>query len=248
MQESDHEVRPPIEPLHAGTTVESPSIGRNAEASDFVGTSTPSLIGPTGGPDIDSRSTSYVPEPPMSRTSGFLDPADYPFVEAFERNAPLIHGELVEVMETYPFRSFRHRPDGGRMVFEEGWEVFGFYERGRKLSLPPSICPRTRELVDTVPDIVTAGFSKLAGGARVKPHSGKRDLIRCHLGLIIPPGCRFRVGDEVREWEVNKCLLFDNTAVHEAWNDSAQDRVILVVDFVHHRDADMAIGDVGPAK
>jgi aspartyl/asparaginyl beta-hydroxylase (cupin superfamily) len=183
----------------------------------------------------------------MSRTQGFLDPTDYPFVEAFERNAPLIHGELVEVMNTHPSRTFRHRPDGGNVVFEEGWKVFGFYERGRKLSLPPSICPRTRELVDTVPDIVTAGFSKFAGGARVKPHSGKRDLIRCHLGLIISPGCRFRVGDEVREWEVNKCLLFNNRVVHEAWNDSQEDRVILIVDFVYHRGAEAASRDVGTA-
>ena len=52
----------------------------------------------------------------------------------------------------------------------------------------------------------------------------------CHLPLIVPPGCRFRVGDEVRAWEVGKLLIFDDTIEHEAWNDGVEDRIVLIFD------------------
>ena len=53
----------------------------------------------------------------------------------------------------------------------------------------------------------------------------------CHLPLIVPPGCGFRVGNQVREWEVGKLLIFDDTIEHEAWNDSDEDRVVLIFDI-----------------
>jgi aspartyl/asparaginyl beta-hydroxylase (cupin superfamily) len=53
----------------------------------------------------------------------------------------------------------------------------------------------------------------------------------CHLPLIVPPGCGFRVGNEVRQWEEGKLLIFDDTIEHEAWNDSNEDRVVLIFDI-----------------
>ena len=52
----------------------------------------------------------------------------------------------------------------------------------------------------------------------------------CHLPLIVPPGCGFRVGGEVREWREGELLVFDDTVEHEAWNDGASDRIILIFD------------------
>jgi len=36
------------------------------------------------------------------------------------------------------------------------------------------------------------------------------------------------VGSEVREWVLGEPFLFDDTVEHEAWNESDQDRVILI--------------------
>jgi aspartate beta-hydroxylase len=52
----------------------------------------------------------------------------------------------------------------------------------------------------------------------------------CHLPLIVPPACGFRVGNETREWQDGKAWVFDDTIEHEAWNDSNQTRVILLFD------------------
>jgi aspartyl/asparaginyl beta-hydroxylase (cupin superfamily) len=53
----------------------------------------------------------------------------------------------------------------------------------------------------------------------------------CHLPLIVPPKCAFRVGNEVREWREGELLIFDDTIEHEAWNDSERDRVVLIFDI-----------------
>jgi aspartyl/asparaginyl beta-hydroxylase (cupin superfamily) len=53
----------------------------------------------------------------------------------------------------------------------------------------------------------------------------------CHLPLIVPPSCGFRVGASTRQWRVGEAFAFDDTIEHEAWNDSDELRVVLIVDL-----------------
>jgi aspartyl/asparaginyl beta-hydroxylase (cupin superfamily) len=39
------------------------------------------------------------------------------------------------------------------------------------------------------------------------------------------------VGTQVREWRPGTALIFDDTIEHEAWNDSDEERVILIFDI-----------------
>ncbi len=52
-----------------------------------------------------------------------------------------------------------------------------------------------------------------------------------HLPLIVPEGCAMRVGDETRVWKTGKLAIFDNSVNHEAWNRSAETRVVLLFDL-----------------
>ena len=52
-----------------------------------------------------------------------------------------------------------------------------------------------------------------------------------HLPLIVPAGCALRVGNETREWREDEVVLFDDTIEHEAWNTSAETRVVLLFDI-----------------
>ena len=75
-------------------------------------------------------------------------------------------------------------------------------------------------------------FSRLAAGARIPPHTGMINTrLICHLPLIVPPGCGFRVGGERREWREGELLVFDDTVEHEAWNHGDSDRIILIFDI-----------------
>jgi aspartyl/asparaginyl beta-hydroxylase (cupin superfamily) len=53
----------------------------------------------------------------------------------------------------------------------------------------------------------------------------------CHLPLVVPGGCGFRVGNETREWVEGKAWAFDDTIEHEAWNSSDRTRVILLFEI-----------------
>eukprot|EP01103_Thecamoeba_quadrilineata_P013278 TRINITY_DN3638_c0_g1_i2.p1 TRINITY_DN3638_c0_g1~~TRINITY_DN3638_c0_g1_i2.p1 ORF type:complete len:106 (-),score=12.58 TRINITY_DN3638_c0_g1_i2:130-447(-) len=77
-------------------------------------------------------------------------------------------------------------------------------------------------------------FSLLAGGSRIKPHTGQWNArLTFHLGLVIPPGCSIRVGKEERLWAEGEVLVFDDSYEHEAVNPSGEERAILLVDVWH---------------
>ena len=124
------------------------------------------------------------------------------------------------------------------MLGNKDWSVLPLCENGW---LDPKVtdqCPRTWEAVMQAPLPRVSGwgptvlFSLLKAGARIAPHTGMFNTrLICHLPLIVPQGCRFRVGNEVREWEEGKLMIFDDTIEHEAWNDSGEDRVVLIFDI-----------------
>src|SRR5207248_7160597 len=75
-------------------------------------------------------------------------------------------------------------------------------------------------------------FSRLEPGAHIPPHNGMLNCrLICHLPLIVPAGCWLRVGNETREWEDGKLLIFDDSIEHEARNPSGEIRIILLFDI-----------------
>ena len=168
----------------------------------------------------------------MTGGTAFYDPQDFSFVADLETDAPVIREELDHVLS---FESvFSPWPERG--LYGKGWDVFGLYAFGRKLQDNCERCPRTTDAVERVSDMKTAGFSRLRAGARIRPHIGFTDkVLRCHLALIVPDRCGLRVGGVTRQWKENECLIFDDTLEHEAWNESDDDRVVLLLDFLKAR-------------
>ncbi len=75
-------------------------------------------------------------------------------------------------------------------------------------------------------------FSLLRPHSRIPAHTGMVNCrFVCHLPLIVPLGRGFRVGAETRELRVGELLVFDDSVEHEAWNDSDQDRLVLIFDI-----------------
>jgi aspartyl/asparaginyl beta-hydroxylase (cupin superfamily) len=157
----------------------------------------------------------------------FLDGRDFGFVADLEAHWEAIRDEY----RALPGGSFQ--PWVQRRMYEDGWSVFGLYALGQPIPPALEICPQTAAVLAHLPGLVTAGFSRLAPGAHVTPHSGwAQSVYRLHLGLVVPPDCRLRVGVETREWQEGRCLIFDDTVEHEAWNRSDRPRTVLLLDFV----------------
>lgn len=156
----------------------------------------------------------------------FYDPSDFPFTQTLEANWQIIRDELNQLRE----KDFIPWPE--KYLYGKGWDTFGFYAFGLKVTGNCKLCPETTKLLAQVPDLVSAGFSSLAPGTHITPHTGYPDgVLRCHLGLVVPDKCAIRVGDETRTWSEGCCLVFDDTVEHEAWNSSEQTRVVLLLDF-----------------
>ena len=99
-------------------------------------------------------------------------------------------------------------------------------------------CPATLDALRRLPLCRIAGrtptalFSLLRPGAHIPPHHGYLNArLICHLPLIVPGDCALRVGNETRAWRQGELMIFDDSMEHEAWNRSAELRVVLLFDI-----------------
>lgn len=119
-------------------------------------------------------------------------------------------------------------------IYQGNWDVFGLWDlQGTLLEHNAGVCPNTVSILRQIPNLRTAGFSKLGTGCVISPHKGySDDVLRCHLGLVIPDGdCALKVGDTVYNWQEGKAFTFNDRLLHEAWNRTASDRYVLLLDF-----------------
>lgn len=120
------------------------------------------------------------------------------------------------------------------------WSAFYLWRDGAPVEEHLTRCPKTAAALRRLPvaDLPgyapTAFFSILDARTHIPAHTGVTNTrLIVHLPLVIPSGCRFRVGSETREWVAGKAWVFDDTIEHEAWNDSDVPRAILIFDIWH---------------
>lgn len=119
-------------------------------------------------------------------------------------------------------------------IYTGQWDVFGLWDlQACLIEQNAKQCPHTVSVLKQIPNLRTAGFSRLGAGAHIKPHKGYTDeVLRCHLGLVVPDGdCRLKVEETVYQWQEGKAFVFDDTLLHEAVNYTDSDRYILLIDF-----------------
>jgi hypothetical protein len=118
-----------------------------------------------------------------------------------------------------------------------GWNSLWLYH-GHFYEKMAQRCPRTLELAQGLnhcgDSLGGVFFSVLKAGTTIKPHFGPTNArLRLHLGLDIPNDCWLEVAGERRAWKQGECLLFDDSFLHQACNESETDRVVLIVDLWH---------------
>jgi aspartyl/asparaginyl beta-hydroxylase (cupin superfamily) len=170
---------------------------------------------------------------PGLSSAPFHDPVRLPGALALERSYTAIRAE-VEDLAASAFQPEAENPMG-----RTGWDIFPFYERGRKNEENCARCPTITRIIEGSNTVRTmAGLlyvSKLSPGMHIEPHTGPTNVrLRCHLGIRIPDGdCGLAVGGETRRWREGQCLVFDDSLEHEAWNRTAEPRIVLIVDLWH---------------
>ena len=135
-------------------------------------------------------------------------------------------------------------------IHQIAWKTFMF-KSGDFIDENCALAPNTAALLKGIPGIYTAFFSVLEPHQHIKAHWGYwKGFVRYHLGVIIPndnadnkcwirinPDAQAAGGDksqieqgEKYHWHNGQAVLFDDTFLHDAANESDQVRVVLFLD------------------
>jgi aspartyl/asparaginyl beta-hydroxylase (cupin superfamily) len=167
-----------------------------------------------------------------------IDPATKPWTKQLEQHTHAILGELDTLLADY-----EAIPSLGDLSYEQQriiagkqqWKTFILYIYGAPVDKNISRCPATDRAIRGIPGMTMAFFSILEPHTALTPHRGPyKGVLRCHLGLIVPEpkeSCGIRVDGRVYHWQVGESFIFDDTYMHEAWNNSGEKRVVLFIDF-----------------
>jgi aspartate beta-hydroxylase len=172
----------------------------------------------------------------------------FPWLEALEAATATVRDELRAVLAEGSLEAFlgdTPAPAGQGMLRsssdqEPAWDAYFFYRHGERYDEHCARCPQTTALLDTLPLVRIRDhapetlFSVLSPGTHILPHTGVTNTrLVTHLPLIVPPDCAIRVGGVEHVWQEGRCVTFDDTYEHEAWNRSEQTRVVLILDSWH---------------
>ncbi|HEY0629476.1 MAG TPA: aspartyl/asparaginyl beta-hydroxylase domain-containing protein [Sphingomicrobium sp.] len=182
---------------------------------------------------------------PFLPADEFFDRDHFPWLERLEAGTAVIREELRQILASRDpgLTPYIDMPPGTpRNLWTEldgssDWSALHLWRDGERIDAVCERAPRTAELVESLPLARISGrapavfFSILKAGKRIPPHTGVTNIRSIvHLPLIVPERCGFRVGGETREWREGEAFVFDDTIEHEAWNDSDEDRVVLILD------------------
>ncbi|MEO5866994.1 MAG: aspartyl/asparaginyl beta-hydroxylase domain-containing protein [Sphingomonas sp.] len=162
-----------------------------------------------------------------------LDVRDFPWTQHLRDNWEAIRDEAIAVAlgEASPSLA-AISPDHRAIAPVDKWRSFFLWGYGYSVEENLAACPATTAAVAKIPDLNSAFFSILAPGTHIPPHRGvTKSLITCHLGLIVPKDgdVRMRVDNRLVRWAEGETLVFDDTYDHEVWNDTANTRVVLLI-------------------
>ncbi|HEX4480048.1 MAG TPA: aspartyl/asparaginyl beta-hydroxylase domain-containing protein [Rudaea sp.] len=192
-------------------------------------------------PDARQR-PKFLYVPGIAATAYFAR-ALFPWYADLERETATIRDELLGLLgdghNFEPFLAFDSPEQVPHFLGGEkpNWNAFFFYRHGRRYDENCARCPVTTAILERLPLVRIPEhapeicFSVLTPDTHILPHHGSTNArLVTHLPLIVPSDCEIRVGGEPHVWEEGRCITFDDTFEHEAWNRSDKTRAVLIVD------------------
>lgn len=169
------------------------------------------------------------------KTTAYVDTKEFPELDVLADNWKLIRDEATRLNQSQAITASDTLNDiGFNSFFKTGWKRFYLKWYGSSLQSAETLCPKTVELLETIPSVKAGMFAMLPPGAKLNAHSDPyAGSLRYHLGLITPNSddCYIRVDGEDYSWRDGEAVMFDETYIHEAENKTDQNRIILFLDI-----------------
>ncbi|PCI96754.1 MAG: hypothetical protein COB15_09200 [Flavobacteriales bacterium] len=162
----------------------------------------------------------------------YFDISNYPWYELIRKSTPIFQAEITNRKEDlfvpYSNTTFANKPTKWKFISLISWLKIN---RNNLKQFP-----KTNQVLDKIPFLVSAGYSLLDDSSNIKPHIGDSNVMfRIHIPLLIPgglPNCGFEVLNIKREWKVGEPFAFCDAHQHYAWNNTDERRIILVLDII----------------
>lgn len=205
---------------------------------------------PTGAPPLQDPELYFWP----GLESQAFHERTVSWMAELESAYPVIRAELAGLLDAkIAFTPYAQGTDATyrqkKFGLEEGsdrWSIYDLHAPAAESNCPKTIKLLHRLFRDELGEPVTAQFSALRAGAHIPPHCGISNVfLTAHLGLIVPQGCRIRVGNEQRSWSEGGGLVFDDSFEHEVWNESDSRRIVFIARFYHPELAQIEIEALG---
>ena len=179
----------------------------------------------------------FIAKQSLVENRPIIDNNNFTFVKLLEDNWNSIYDELIEILRYRDLIPSFHEISKEQYKISKGnkWKTFAFFSFGYKFSYNCAYAPNTVKLLECIPNLQSAWFSAIAPGYHIPKHKGiTRGILRGHLGLSIPKNskeCFMDVGNNRIYWEQGKAVVFDDTFEHAVWNNTDQERIVLLFDF-----------------
>lgn len=193
------------------------------------------------------RSLPFWTSPDYSRIA-YGDPTVEHVTKLLEQNASKIRDEY---LQTAPSLPSDYQDNDAHASLHQGskpWKWHSYLNKGHVQGQFVQSFPHTATILQSLRNdgLLFEGtpfgfcfFSTLAGGSTIQAHTGPMNLrLRLHLPLIVPESddntnIGIRVGGQDRAWVPDKALVLDDSYVHQVWNHTEEERVLLLVDIWH---------------
>lgn len=152
-----------------------------------------------------------------------------------QSNWQMIRDEVLHLQTLQKIRAAEKNDDAGfNSFFKTGWKRF--YLKWYEASHPSAeqFCPKTVALLRSLPTVKAAMFAELPPNGKLNRHRDPyAGSLRYHLGLITPNDdrCFIDVNGERYSWRDGEGVMFDETFIHSAQNNSEANRIILLCDI-----------------
>ncbi len=164
----------------------------------------------------------------------FLDDSRFPDLKPLGDNWRTIREEAVALYDQDRIRRSEKFDDlAFNSFFKSGWKRFYLKWYGEEHASARALCPKTVALLEKIPTVKAAMFAMLPPGAKLGRHRDPfAGSLRYHLGLVTPNSddCRIYVDGEMYSWRDGEAVLFDETYIHRAENNTDVSRIILFCD------------------
>lgn len=165
---------------------------------------------------------------------------DFPELGIIKENWETIRDEAVALKEQKLFDQTTSEDSdsyydlGFRTFYKYGWSKFYITWYGKTHNSAKRLMPKTVEIMEKIPSVNGSMLTILPVGSQLTRHLDPMACsLRYHLGLSTPndDNCFISVDGNKCSWRDGEVIMFDETYIHYAQNNTDKDRLILMCDI-----------------